>query len=384
MKKKEILFIIMAIFILMIITAYYVAFIKPKNINFEQPNIEIPEEDNNENIEEEPPIIEEPEEPTLDKEDDIYTESEFINKYKWLGYKEVEIPSEMPEFKQQEIKTNKIEINETKNDSEYTDKICNIKFYSNLEETCVNIEVIDNKAYFIFNNNKIEISIDNIKKVYISRYYSQSPDEFIIYFLTIEGDVYEMFQGEGDRRIFKVSINKNFNNIEQLNKEISERLNDSIKDIRRINNKIKYKELFILEYDLCFNYKYVGLGYDGVTYLLENELKITKNQYTFSQYYGCDDGGMDYQVTMDGDIIVNDVNTNVKFKFRIHDLIFSDKNTIYNIEYNFEKSMYELQEIGKLKLLYVNSNKKKIAILLDDGKTIEYSFSYEGLENIEF
>ena len=384
MKKKKILFTITAIFILMIITAYYVAFIKPKNINFEQPNIEIPEEDNNENIEEEPPIIEEPEEPTLDKEDDIYTELEFINKYKWLGYKEVEIPSEMPEFKQQEIKTNKIEINETKNDSEYTDKICNIKFYSNLEETCVNIEVIDNKAYFIFNNNKIEISIDNIKKVYISRYYSQSPDEFIIYFLTIEGDVYEMFQGEGDRRIFKVSINKNFNNIEQLNKEISERLNDSIKDIRRINNKIKYKELFILEYDLCFNYKYVGLGYDGVTYLLENELKITKNQYTFSQYYGCDDGGMDYQVTMDGDIIVNDVNTNVKFKFRIHDLIFSDKNTIYNIEYNFEKSMYELQEIGKLKLLYVNSNKKKIAILLDDGKTIELSFSYDGLQNIEF
>lgn len=384
MKKKEILFTITAIFILIITTAYYVAFVKPKNINFDQSNIEISEEDDNENIEEEPPIIEEPEEPTLDNEDDIYTESEFINKYKWLGYKEVEITDKLPEFKERERKINKIEINETKNDSEYADKICNIKFYSNLEETCVNIEVINNKSYFIFNNQKLEIPIDNIKKVYISRYYSQSPDEFIIYFLTIEGDVYEMFQGVGDSRIFKVSIDKNFNNIEQLNKEISERLNDSIKNIKKVNTKIKYKELFILEYDLCFNYKYVGLGYDGETYSLQDELKIIKNQYTFSQYYGCFYGEMEYRVTMDGDIIVNDVNTNVKFKFSIHGLIFSDKNTIYNIEYNFEKSMYELQEIGKLKLLYVNKNKKRIAILLDDGKTIEYSFSYDGLQNIDF
>ena len=378
MKKKEILFTITAIFILMIITAYYVAFIKPKNINFEQPNIEIPEEDNNENIEEEPPIIEEP---VIDEDTSI--ETSFINKYKWLGYKEVEIPNEMPEFEKQDNKMDKVEINETKNDNGYDDKICNIAFYSNLGTICVNVEVIDNKTYFLFNDNKIEIPIDNVKNVYISRYEFQSVDEFRIYFLTKDGDIYEAYQDEADR-IFDIFIRENITDNSQLNKVIIERLNNSFKNIKKINNKIKYKEIFILKEHICGSHKYAGLGYDGETYLLQEELKFVESSYTYSQYSSCNYDEVEYQVTIDGDIIIDETNTNVKYKFRLGKFIFSDKNIIYNVEYNREKLAYELKEIGKLKLLYVNKKEEKIAILLDDGKTIEYSFSYEGLQNIDF
>ena len=364
----------------MIITAYYVAFIKPKNINFEQPNIEIPEEDNNENIDEEPSIIEEPEQ---DKEDDIYTESEFINKYKWLGYEEVEIPSEMPEF-EEILKI--IEMDKANNHFPSVDKeLCNLEFYGNepYGRTCVNIEVVNNKAYFVFNNIKLEIPIDNVKNVYISRYEFQSVDEFRIYFLTKDGDIYEAYQDEADR-IFDIFIRENITDNSQLNKVIIERLNNSFKNIKKINNKIKYKEIFILKEHICGSHKYAGLGYDGETYLLQEELKFVESSYTYSQYSSCNYDEVEYQVTIDGDIIIDETNTNVKYKFRLGKFIFSDKNIIYNVEYNREKLPYELKEIGKLKLLYVNKKEEKIAILLDDGKTIEHSFSYGGLQNIEF
>ena len=360
MKKKEILFTITAIFILMIITAYYVAFIKPKNINFEQPNIEIPKEDNDENIEGEPPIIEE----------DTSIETSFINKYKWLGYKEVEIPSEMPELER--IEPNVKEITETKDDEEYDDKICNIAFYSNLETTCVNVEVINNKSYFIFNDNKIEIPIDNIKKVYISRYEFQSVDEFRIYFLTKDGDIYEAYQDEGDRRrIFKIFINENISNIEQLNKEISERLEDSIKNIKKVNNKIKYKELFVLEYfDAWRIYDYAGTTFSGDTYLLYKEIKFDKELYTSSQYISYGFLDVIWYVNLDGNVIIYPFNdTNIKFKFGIGNLIFSDKNIAYEITDNDET---KVKELGELKLLYLNKKKDKIAILLEDGKVLEY------------
>lgn len=372
MKKKEILFIITAIFILMIITAYYVAFVKPKNINFDQPNIEISEEDDNENIEEKPPIIEEPEEPTQDEEDDIYTESEFINKYKWLGYKEVEIPSEMPEFKQQEVK--KIEIDETKEDH-YSDDdtICNMIFHNNLLRTCVNIEVENNKAYFIFNDQKLKIPINDIKKVYISRYYFQSEDEFIIYFLTNAGDVYELYQGEGEKRSIQSFINEDIDNMEKLNQEIIERLKNSFDKIKKINNQIKYKELFILEYYSYFSIwgfiNYVGIDYNNEIYLLDNEMKLTEDLYAYSQYCLLGYQYIIYLVDLNGNIILNGNNTNIKYKFSINGLIISDKNIIYEI---IDGDEIKLNEIGKLKLLYANKKEEKIAVLLDNGKILEY------------
>lgn len=379
MKKKEILFTITAIFILMIITAYYVAFIKPKNINFEQPNIEIPEEDNNENIEEEPPIIEEP---VIDEDTSI--ETSFINKYKWLGYEEVEIPNEMPEFK--EILKIR-EMDKTNNHFPSIEKeLCNLEFYGNepYERTCVNIEVVNNKAYFVFNNIKLEIPIDNIKEAYISREGYQSTTEFALYLLTKDGDVYGIVKDEGDYFFEYQFYDMEIENIEQLNQIITKQLNKIINNVKKINNNVKYKQLIILDYGFWSYYGRAGISYDGKMYILDTEAEFNKSDFPYSQYQLLGYDIIYYLVNLNGDIILNDINTNIKFKFGINYLIFSDKDLVYIAEYNYDKEESKIKELGKLKLLYVNKKEEKIAILLDDGKTIEYSFSYEGLQNIDF
>ena len=381
MKKKEILFTITAIFILMIITAYYVAFIKPKNINFEQPNIEIPEEDNNENIDKEPSIIEEPEQ---DKEDNIYTESEFINKYKWLGYEEVEIPSEMPEF-EEILKI--IEMDKTNNHFPSVDKeLCNLEFYGNepYGRTCVNIEVVNNKAYFVFNNIKLEIPIDNIKEAYISREGYQSTTEFALYLLTTDGEVYGIVKDEGDYFFEYQFYDMEIENIEQLNQIITKQLNKIINNVKKINNNVKYKQLIILDYGFWPYYGRAGISYDGKMYILDTEAEFNKSDFPYSQYQLLGYDIIYYLVNLNGDIILNDINTNIKFKFGINYLIFSDKDLVYIAEYDYNKEESKIKELGKLKLLYINTKEEKIAILLDDGKTIEHSFSYGGLQNIEF
>lgn len=126
------------------------------------------------------------------------------------------------------------------------------------------------------------------------------------------------------------------------------------------------------------------MGYDEEVYLLDKELKFTEDLYSYSQYHLIGYEIIIYLVDLNGNIILNGINTNIKFKFGIHDLIISDKNIIYKVRDVYDEDGPKMQEIGKLKLLYVNKNKKRIAILLDDGKTIELSFSYDGLQNIDF
>ena len=366
MKKKELIVTLIIAFILIIAMCY--TFLNPINNNLEQPNIDI-EESENESIEE------------IQEDETIYSESEFNNKYKLSGYRKVDIPNAIPEF-EWGVKIN--EMTEMKDDADY-----NLEFHylkdAGVEDVYVGAEIINNKVYFVFNDTKLEIPINNIKKVYIlwDEVYSE---KYILYFLTTDGELYE-FGKQNSFDILNYNLyDKSIKTEEQLNDSIIEQLNILIENIEKVNNKIKYDKLLILDYGETFNFDYAGLGYDDKFYLLDDEKEFTKNDFPYSQFSFHKDNiyniELIYLVDLDGNVIINPfVNINIKFKFGISNLIIDENDIIYKVVYD-EK--YKLQEIGKLKLLYVNNKEKKLAILLEDGKVMTGSYNENNLQNIEF
>ena len=361
MKKKEMIIAITAGVILIMAMCY--TFLNPINNNLEQPNIDI-EESENESVEE------------IQEDETIYSESEFNNKYKLSGYRKVDIPNAIPEF-EWGVKIN--EMTEMKDDADY-----NLEFHylkdAGVEDVYVGAEIINNKVYFVFNDTKLEIPINNIKKVYIlwDEVYSE---KYILYFLTTDGELYE-FGKQNSFDILNYNLyDKSIKTEEQLNDSIIEQLNKIIENITKINNKIKYEKLLILDYGNPFSRDYVGLSYDNKMYLLDTEKEITKDDFPYSQFSLYEEE-LVYLVDLDGNVIINPfVNTNIKFKFGINELIIDENNIIYKVVYDGE---YKLQEIGKLKLLYVNIKEKKLAILLEDGKVMTGSYNENSLQNIEF
>lgn len=363
MKKKELIVTLIIAFILIIAMCY--TFLNPVNNNFEQPNTENPKEEDL-NIEE-------------IKEEDatIYSETEFNNKYKLSGYRKVDIPNKMPEFKWG-VEVN--EMSEMKDDINYNLEFHYLKDYG-VKDVYVGAEIVDNKAYFIFNNEKLEIPVYNMKKIYILWNDFQSKDNYILYFLTNDGEMY-IFKESSSAYILDYNLyDEEIKNEEQLNKKVKEQLNNLIENITKVNNKIKYEKLIIIDYGETFNFDCAGLGYDNKMYLLDTGKEITKNDFPYSQFsFHKGNNELIYLVDLDGNVIINPfINTNVEFKFSINDLIFSENNSIYKVIYDNE---YKLQEIGKLKLLYVNKKEQKVAILLEDGKVM--TGSYNDLQNIEF
>ena len=330
MKKKELIVTLIIAFILIIAMCY--TFLNPINNNLEQPNIDI-EESENESIEE------------IQEDETIHSESEFNNKYKLSGYRKVDIPNAIPEF-EWGVKIN--EMTEIKDDVNY-----NLEFHyikdDGVSDMYVGVEIINNKAYFVFNEEKLEIPISNIKKVYILWDNSQSKDNFVLYFLTNNGEMYTFKESSSDYILDYTLYAEYIKTEEQLNQKIKEQLNNLIQNIIKINNKIKYEKLMIIDYGETFNFDCAGLGYDDKVYLLDEEKEFTKNDFPYSQFsFHKDNNELVYLVDLDGNVIINPfINTNIKFKFGINGLIIGENDIIYKVVYD-EK--YKLQEIGKLKL----------------------------------
>lgn len=364
MKKKELIVTLIIALILIIAMCY--TFLNSINNNLEQPNIDIEESENE--------IIEE-----IQEDETIYSESEFNNKYKLSGYRKVDIPNAIPEF-EWGVKIN--EMTEMKNNTDY-----NLEFHylkdAGVEDFYVGAEIINNKAYFVFNEEKLEIPISNIKKVYILWDNPQSKNNFVLYFLTNDGEMYIFKESSSDYILDYTLYDEIIKTEEELNKKIKEQLNNLIQNIIKINNKIKYEKLMIIDYGETFNFNCAGLGYDDKIYLLNSEREFTKNDFPYSQFsFHKDNNELVYLVDLDGNVIINPfINTNIKFKFGISNLIIDENDIIYKVVYD-EK--YKLQEIGKLKLLYVNNKEKKLAILLDNGKIMTGSYTDNNLQNIEF
>ena len=236
MKKKELIVTLIIAFILIIAMCY--TFLNPINNNIGQPNIDI-EESENESIEE------------IQEDETIHSESEFNNKYKLSGYRKVDIPNAIPEF-EWGVKIN--EMTEMKDDADY-----NLEFHylkdAGVEDVYVGVEIINNKVYFVFNDTKLEIPINNIKKAYIlwDEVYSE---KYILYFLTTDGELYE-FGKQNSFDILNYNLyDKSIKTEEQLNDSIIEQLNILIENIEKVNNKIKYDKLLILDYGQTFNFDY--------------------------------------------------------------------------------------------------------------------------------
>ena len=143
------------------------------------------------------------------------------------------------------------EMPEMKDDIDY-----NLEFhYSKKYETIdiyVAAEIVDNKAYFVFNQEKLEIPINNIKKIYfLCDDYS---NKFVFYFLTVKGEMYKFEENNSSPILDYTFYENKIKNKEELNKKIIEQLNKIIENITKINNKIKYEKLLILDYGNPFSF----------------------------------------------------------------------------------------------------------------------------------
>ncbi len=376
MKRKIIIITIFALIITLIIT-FYLTFIK-SNIFFksnnttENSNNDTNIDDSNDNSNDE-----------NNNEFEILSETDFIDKYSKLGYKNLEIPT-VPKF-EQGIKIYNLndEIININKDYEfvfygYSDE------YEYSFEAKINIKIKNNKAYFVYSNQELEIPINNVTKAYVS-YVTCNDEVFDIFFLTSSGDVYNLNWTEIYEKFNYQIEAKNEN---EFNKLVTQQLKLMTSGIKKLNKNINYKNLIYIsyqEFSTCgLPGVFAGNSFDNNIYVLDTEIKFDNNYYPWTEY-SSPDSNQTYRVNLNGDIIntINNENTNIKFKFSIYELLIDENNYIYKFTEDFdeikEESIYKLEKQGKLKLLYANKNEKKVALLLDDNKVIEYVYKYDYL-----
>ena len=380
--KRKIIFSITLVLIITSIITFYLTFIK-SNIFFksnnttENSNNDTNIDDSNDNSNDE-----------NNNEFEILSETDFIDKYSKLGYKNLEIPT-VPKF-EQGIKIYNLddEIININKDYEfvfygYSDE------YEYSFEAKINIKIKNNKAYFVYSNQELEIPINNVTKAYVS-YVTCNDESFDIFFLTSSGDVYSLDWTEIYEKFNYQIEAKNEN---EFNKLVTQQLKLMISGIKKLNKNINYKNLIYIsyqEFSTCgLPGEFAGNSFDNNIYILDTEIKFDNNYYPWTKY-SSPDSNQTYRVNLNGDIIntINNENTNIKFKFSIYELLIDENNYVYKFIEDFDEikaeAICKLEKQGKLKLLYANKSEKKVALLLDNNKVVEYNYEYDYLlENLE-
>ncbi len=190
----------------------------------------------------------------------------------------------------------------------------------------------NNKAYYSFNNNKIEIKVDNVKSIYIHN--AECTTVVNLYLLTTNGDVYKLDTKSYFEDIKLEELNQYANSFEKV----------------AINQKfIKLKELHISNSGCGYGYDVLGITETGDKYSLNNNRKydyireIQLNEDNNEKYYVKSNREIEYKNEI--------VHTKIKLILgNLDEFFVSEDDYLYSLNNNSKV------ENSKIKSIYYMSD----------------------------